>query len=499
MIKNTFVACLLFLTTNICVANDRIELYVGEVEILKLGEIERIAIGDPAVVSNSLTNNGQLLLLAESAGTSSFHIWFKNGDEKEYSIHVIEAPNNLLTRKAEVVHLLSDVEGLEINIVGDRIVLSGLVPFGHEDKILRVTETYSEIVDNINFAINTLVRKRSEIESLLSDIPNLDVRIVGERIAITGEIDESYEEAITTVVGAFAEAMDLTQKGNAIDMLSPTNKMVLMNIKITEFNKNYSDTLGISWQNQIAGPSAAFALDGATNPVFRTPLTTSTATLAGNPTGLTPSNAASALGYFGIAAEITSRINLAVSSGNAVILAEPRLAARSGGEATFLAGGEFPIEISNINGTTVEFKQFGIQLNVKPTVDRYNNVRANVETELSAVDQSVAVNGIPGLITRKTTADVILSSGETLVMSGLINQEFSKDTSGLKFLSEIPILGALFRSKTFRDRKSELVIFVTPSVFDSSSDINKKAIEYAKEGIKSSIEAIDEDALNIVY
>ncbi len=455
--------------------------------------------GNPTMVSNSLINNGQLLLIGEAAGVSNLHIWFKDGSEGDYTIHVIEAPGNLIKRKGEVEAILSDIDGLEIGIIGDKIVLSGLVAFGHEDKINIVKETYEEIVVNINFAINTLVRIKMEVEELLADVVNLKVRIVGERIALSGEIDESYEEAITTVVGAFPQVMDLTRKGGGLDMQSPTNKMVLMNIKITEFNKNYADTIGIAWQNSIAGPAAAFALDGATNSIFRPLQTASTTDLAGNPAGLTAGNAISPLGYFGIAAEISSRINLAVSSGNAVILAEPRLAARSGGEATFLAGGEFPIEISNINGTTVEFKQFGIQLKVKPTVDRDNNVRANVETELSAVDQSVAVNGIPGLITRKTTADVILASGETLVMSGLLNQEFSKDTSGLKFLSEIPILGALFRSKTFRDKKSELVIFVTPSVFDGSSDINKEAIEHAREGIKSSIDAIGEDDLNIVY
>jgi pilus assembly protein CpaC len=499
MIKNIFVACLLFFTTNICIAGEQIEIYLGEIKILELGDVERIAMGNPTMVSNSLINNGQLLLIGEAAGVSNLHIWFKDGSEGDYTIHVIEAPGNLVKRKEEVEAILSDIDGLEIGIIGDKIVLSGLVAFGHEDTIKTVRETYEEIVVNINFAINTLVRIKMEVEELLADVVNLKVRIVGERIALSGEIDESYEEAITTVVVAFPQVMDLTRKGGGLDMQSPTNKMVLMNIKITEFNKNYSDTLGIAWQNSVAGPAAAFALDGATNSVFRPLQTASTTSLAGNPTGLTPGNAISSLGYFGIAAEISSRINLAVSSGNAVILAEPRLAARSGGEATFLAGGEFPIEISNINGTTVEFKQFGIQLNVKPTVDRDNNVRANVETELSAVDQSVAVNGIPGLITRKTTADVILASGETLVMSGLINQEFSKDTSGLKFLSEIPILGALFRSKTFRDKKSELVIFVTPSVFDGNSDINKEAIEHAREGIKSSIDTIDEDDLNIVY
>ena len=267
-----------------------------------------------------------------------------------------------------------------------------------------------------------------------------------------------------------------------------------MSIKITEFNKNYLETLGIEWDSAVAGPAAGVALNAKSNDVFR-------ATELPNVsfTGLAPLVGDTPLGYFGLVSEITSRINFAVNSGNAVILAEPRLAARSGGEATFLAGGEFPIESSSINGTTIEFKQFGIELSVKPTVAKNNNVHAYVETILSAIDNSVAVNGVPGLISRKTTADVILGSGETLVMSGLINQESSKDVTGLKFLMDIPILGALFKSKTFRDKKSELVIFVTPTVFDANSEINKKAIDYARKGVESAIKAIDEKSLDIVY
>ncbi len=496
MIKNIFVASLLFFTTGICLAGERIELYFGEVKILKLGEIERVAIGNPSVVTNSLLNNGQLLLIAEAEGASTLHIWLKNGNEKDYTINVIKQTNNLVKRKQEVEQLLPNIEGLEISIVGDRIVLSGQIGFGYEDKIAKIKLTYPEVVDNINFALNSLVRARTEIEDLLQGIPDLKVRIVGEKVAISGDVDENYKTAIETVVGAYPVAINLTRSGGTLDTESPTNKMVLMNIKITEFNKSYSDTLGIAWDTSIPGFSAGGSAVGQSDtPLLGTSVTTPL-NLANTTGGAGNVNA---LGYFGIATEITSRINLAVSSGNAVILAQPRLAARSGGEATFLAGGEFPIEISNINGTTVEFKEFGIQLNVKPTVDKYENIRAYVETELSAVDQSVAVNGIPGLITRKTTADVMLVSGETLVMSGLINQEASKDISGLKFLSEIPILGALFRSKTFRDKKSELVIFVTPSVFNAKSDINTDAIEYAKEGIKNVVESIDESKLDIVY
>ena len=180
-------------------------------------------------------------------------------------------------------------------------------------------------------------------------------------------------------------------------------------------------------------------------------------------------------------------------------LAEPSLTALSGQEASFLAGGEFPIELSTINGTTIQFKEFGVALSVKPQVDRNNNIRANVATEISAIDRSVSVGDVPGLLTRKTSTDISMRSGETLVMSGLINQEASKDISGIKFLKDIPILGNLFRSKNFRDRKTELVIFVTPTVFNADSDINKEALEYAKEGVETAVEEIDEESLDIVY
>ncbi len=198
--------------------------------------------------------------------------------------------------------------------MGDRIVLSGLVAFGHEDTIKTVQDTYEEVVVNINFAINTLVRIKMEIEDLLTDIVGLKVRIVGETIVLLGEIDAGYEDAIQTVQGAYdVKILNLTKIGS-LDLDLPENKMVLMNIKITEFNKNYLENLGIEWDSAVVGPAAAIAFDGAGNNVFRA---TELPTTSFN-TALTPTKASSALGYFGLVSEITSRINFAVNSGNAL-------------------------------------------------------------------------------------------------------------------------------------------------------------------------------------
>ncbi len=475
-------------------AAQNIQLFSGEIKILKLANIERIAVGSPDVISNSLLNDGQLILIGEGQGTTDLKIWFTDGSKRDYKITVIEKAGNLVQRKNEVANLLSDIYGIEVSIVGDRIVLTGEIGFGHEDTINTVRETYEEVVVNVN-STNELGRKKAEIEDLLSEVEGLNVRIVGERIALSGLIDNGFDEAITAIEGVYPELLDLTQRAS-LDVNMPDNKMVLMNIKITEFNRNFLENLGILWDTSINGFSGGAALTVKDNDTFRA---VNEATPTSFEATLLPGAGSSPLGYFGIASEITSRINFAVNSGNALILAEPRLAARSGGEATFLSGGEFPIQISNINGTTIEFKEFGIQLSVTPEVDRNDNIRAKVSTELSSINNAVAVDGVPGLSTRRTEADVILQSGETLVMSGLINQEASKDITGIKFLKDIPILGRLFSSETFRDNKSELVIFVSPQVFDADDQLNSDAVDYVNEGIENVIEAIEEKSLDIVY
>ena len=148
-----------------------------------------------------------------------------------------------------------------------------------------------------------------------------------------------------------------------------------------------------------------------------------------------------------------------------------------------LAGGEVPIEIVTPTSASIEFKQFGILLNIKPTIDRNDNIRARVETEISAVDKSVSVGNTPGFLTRRTDADILLHSGETLVMSGLVDRELDRDLTGLKGLSSLPILGHLFRSRDFRDKKTDLVIFVTPQVYDAEHKQNIDAVaeEQARE------------------
>ena len=192
--------------------------------------------------------------------------------------------------------------------------------------------------------------------------------------------------------------------------------------------------------------------------------------------------------YFGIATSIASSINLLMSQGKAWVLASPQLSVRSGGEATFLAGGEVPIVIPSVLGVTqVEFKEYGVRLNITPSVNSQNEVLTTVMAEVSRIDPSVSVQGVPGFLTRRTESEINVRTGETMVISGLIDSSAAKSADKFPILGDIPIIGKLFRSDGFRGQRTELVVFVTPRIVTPSSPENRENLQRG-EDIKNSLE-----------
>ncbi|MDB5691891.1 MAG: Pilus assembly protein CpaC, partial [Alphaproteobacteria bacterium] len=183
-----------------------------------------------------------------------------------------------------------------------------------------------------------------------------------------------------------------------------------------------------------------------------------------NPTGTgTVLNAAGHL--FGL--DILSALDLAENDGRVHTLAEPNLTALSGETASFLAGGEFPIPLSNgLSGTSIEYKQYGVSLAFTPTVLEGGRISLRVRPEVSDLsDQgSIQLNGfrVPSLTTRRAETTVELGSGQSFMIGGLLRNSSGNTTDKAPFLGSLPIIGALFRSNSFRRDETELVIVVTP-------------------------------------
>lgn len=158
------------------------------------------------------------------------------------------------------------------------------------------------------------------------------------------------------------------------------------------------------------------------------------------------------------------------NQGDAKILANPTLLCRSGEEAEFLAGGEFPIKVVSTRMQDVIWKRYGVLLKVKPRADRFGRMNLSLETEISSIDGSRTVDGIPALFTSRVLSHFDLAEPRTIAISGLIKNEESRALEGVPGLAGLPVLGHLFSSRDFRENRSELLILVRPSLVDPSKE-----------------------------
>ncbi|HEV2748834.1 MAG TPA: type II and III secretion system protein family protein [Allosphingosinicella sp.] len=186
--------------------------------------------------------------------------------------------------------------------------------------------------------------------------------------------------------------------------------------------------------------------------------------------------------------DVAGALDLNENSGLVTTLAEPTLTALSGETASFLAGGEFPIPTAQgINGTSIDFKEYGVSLAFTPTVLEGGRISMRVRPEVSELSSEGAIklNGfeIPSLTTRRAETTVELGSGQSFMIGGLLRNGGNNSVEKTPFLGDIPILGALFRSQSFRRNETELVIIVTPYLVHP---VNGNQIALPTDGFRTS-------------
>ncbi|WP_070968910.1 type II and III secretion system protein family protein [Vibrio sonorensis] len=157
------------------------------------------------------------------------------------------------------------------------------------------------------------------------------------------------------------------------------------------------------------------------------------------------------------------------------VLAEPNLTAKSGEAATFMSGGEFPFPVDNgDDGVSIEFKKFGIALELTPTVLSNNQISLTVAPEVSTLsrENSVSIAGVevPGIETRRATTTIELADGQSFALAGLVRTYQDHKVEALPFLGEIPLLAPFFSNNSFRNAESELVIIATARLVEPTSD-----------------------------
>jgi len=271
-----------------------------------------------------------------------------------------------------------------------------------------------------------------QVQRLLAGTRQINARLAGDRIVLEGQrVSEGDHERVASIIKAYP--------GRVFDFIDRVgwDAMIHLQVSILEVRHSAMNSLGIRWDNLLQGPAAN--VDSSGDPGRH--------------------------GYLDWTARLGSTIDLLRQRGEARIVAEPTLSCRSGGEAHFVAGGELPVPVTNGQGTpNVQYHEYGVILDVKPVADEAGNVFARVETEVSDIDRSVQVLGVPGILKRHSNTEVNVRTGETIVIAGLVDRSSNLDKHGLPLLGAVPGLSPLFQSHSRELKDSELVVLITPHI-----------------------------------
>jgi len=303
------------------------------------------------------------------------------------------------------------------------------------------------IVEQDVAALNAMFRK------LIPDA-NISVDAINENVVLSGTAPSPADAGrAADIAGRFAGDPE-----KVLNMISVEGSdQVYLKVTVGEIQRNAAKQLGVDFDA---------AINSAGETAFRL-ITDNPFSIAGQALSSTSAKAT----YTRNDTTISGIIRMMEENGVLRTLAEPTLAAISGESASFLAGGEFPVPVASDNGEVkIEFKQFGVALAFTPVVLSEGRISLRVKTEVSETSNENAfllgvgptALTIPSLKVRRAETTIELPSGGSLVIAGLLQESTKHNLSGLPGAKDMPVLGALFRSRDFQNDETEMVVIVTP-------------------------------------
>jgi len=368
-------------------------------------------------------------------------------------INVLVGQSRLITFNTPIERFsVSNPDIAEAVLVGSNQVVVNGKGFGQINFIAWEKGTGRFLVFDVYVRTN-LSLIDSQIRALF---PKDDIRLsqANGSVVLSGQVSDPK-------IALQADAVVQAAGFKTVNLLeSPVKNLsqVQLMVRVAEVNRSKLRDLGASYLYQSSPGSGAFVSGGG-------PGTISNAT-----NGILTS-AFSGLNLLVLGGNAATMIKAMQTNGALRALAEPNLIAMNGQEASFLAGGEFPIPIiqggsgNQGNSVTIVFKEYGVRLNFKPTIIDEDHIRLELEPEVSTLDftNGVRFDGfvIPALRTRRAKTGVELRDGQSFALAGLLDNSETQSLSKVPGLGDVPILGNLFRSKQFQKNESELMFIVT--------------------------------------
>ena len=268
-------------------------------------------------------------------------------------------------------------------------------------------------------------------------LADVQVTAVGTSLILEGTVQNAREHSrILQIAQLYGDVVDL--------LVIEQPEQVLLQVHIVELDRKAGEELGITWGSLIDG------LDLIADVIQFEEVAH---------IGSWQMNRSFKLG---------ARLTALEKDGKAKLLAAPSLVTLSGKEASFLAGGEIPLVLDLGDRQAVEWVEYGVKLNILPFIEN-DQIQIHIQPEVSSIDWNTSdrfQSRNPALNTRRTDTTVNLNNGATVIIGGLIQHHESTQIKKIPILGDLPILGALFRSKEYQENETELVIFVTPWIIE---------------------------------
>jgi pilus assembly protein CpaC len=328
----------------------------------------------------------------------------------------------------------------EISVIGKKVGTTTLTIVRAEGK---PTQIYRIEVGN-DAAIGVIRKAVSA--------PGMTVRVVGDAIVLDGRVDDELAAQRAVLI---ANAYYKDKVVNLLEVQRP--RQIKIRTRVVEVNSDAVKNIGIQYFGASGQVKYGFGRVGISEGAggdfaghsFLDPIQTGDQTI-------TPGSAP---------VGVEALLNLLITRNYAKLLSEPTLVTFSGKEASFLVGEERPIIQQLAQSFTVEFKEVGVRMKIKPTADSQNQINTTIAAEVSQVTGTIGDFAIPVISTKKSETTLQVKDGQTIVIAGLLDNNISKDTlRKVPWLGDIPILGALFRDKAFEKTQREVLFMVTPSV-----------------------------------
>lgn len=376
-------------------------------------------------------------------------------------------PKQLYLEMNQSYHLSPDDEDLTIvrvavtnpEIADVRVINNtSLNIVGYKGGSTSFTVWYSdESMVDYNITVSLADSGFAELIKKVMNIPGVEVEKIADRVLLRGTVGNQYQNnQAQKIAEMFAD------KDHVINLLK-VDKPVQINLAalVIDISSKNAKDIGFFYGNSSIDTSA-------NGTVSVSDITFGTAgTFYGG------QNYHHISGKVG--APVDVMLQALVSQGKAEILSRPNITTLSGEQANILIGGEIPVPTTKDGEISIEWREYGIKLNIEPTSDDAENITAKVQAEISTLDYahqiSTSAGTIPGLTSRKAGTSVSLKSGSALAIGGLLNSEDAKTVTKIPLLGDIPIIGQFFRHSSTSKEKREMMILLIPSIVDESTPV----------------------------